>query len=228
MDKKNILDRLSDCLDCSNDTELTKVLDVPKTTLSYWRSKSSIPIDKLTDIATKFDLSLDYLVLGKQSGAKQAIDTSLLAEIAFEFEIVHKAVIEKIGVAQWMWFYDSMPEEAEKESRPTDEQISEVLQSINSRAELATIIGGIYNNVKDESNKQERVKAIRQLATITSLYQENPDARKKSSDYFDKLELIEQSKKSGNHTEYMNLLEKFGINEALFEHDIQALKTTKK
>jgi len=85
MSNKNILDRLSSSLECSNDTELTELLGVARTTLSSWRSKSSIPIDKLSEIAKKYDLSLDYLVFNKPQVTKTEI-TPIDEELIFEIE----------------------------------------------------------------------------------------------------------------------------------------------
>lgn len=69
MDKKNILDRLSVSLGCSNDTELSKAIDVARATLGTWRSRGTIPIDKVCKIAEKHNLSLDYLYFGKTQSA---------------------------------------------------------------------------------------------------------------------------------------------------------------
>lgn len=63
----NLLDRLATALNCKTDTELSEALGVARTTLSSWRSRGTIPIEKLCEVSKAKNISLNWLLLGKGS-----------------------------------------------------------------------------------------------------------------------------------------------------------------
>jgi len=189
MDKKNILDRLSESLGCSNDTELTKLLGVARTTLSSWRSKSSIPIDKLSEIAKKYDLSLDYLVFGKKQDkwSSTGINLQMLEEISCEFELQYKATVEENTAAQWVCFYDFLPEEVKRMARPSDDELEAVFRAVTKRSQMTGLVGNIYNKVASEGDEKERKKMIGHIAASSVMLLNTPGMDQKVIDDLEKL-----------------------------------------
>ena len=61
-----IIDGLKKFFDLKNETEVAKFLGVEQNTLSSWKKRDKIPYEKLDEIATKYNLSMDWL-LGNQT-----------------------------------------------------------------------------------------------------------------------------------------------------------------
>ena len=61
-----IIDGLKKFFDLKNETEVAKFLGVEQNTLSSWKKRDKIPYEKLDEIATKYNLSMDWL-LGDQT-----------------------------------------------------------------------------------------------------------------------------------------------------------------
>lgn len=63
----DILDRLRGAYGAATETELARILGVPQTTLSSWKSRHSIPLSVLIFRAAELDISLDWLIFGRDS-----------------------------------------------------------------------------------------------------------------------------------------------------------------
>jgi transcriptional regulator with XRE-family HTH domain len=72
-----ILGRLAEVVGAANQTELANRLGVTQSTVSSWRSRGTIPIKQLIEVAESKHVSLDYLLLGKSP----KIDLNLLGQI---------------------------------------------------------------------------------------------------------------------------------------------------
>jgi len=179
MSTQNIVDRLSNKLNCKTDKELSDLLDVRRTTLSSWRSKSSIPIEKLTEIARKYDLSLDYLVLGKVQEKKSSLDKELLGKIALQFEIAYKALEERNGTAAWLIADDLLSDEELQKTQPSDDEIKAVYEECHTRQLLALLIGNTYSIVADIEDEQEQEKEIKTRALNHAFFLKNPHLNEK-------------------------------------------------
>lgn len=57
-----IIDGLKKFFDLKNETEVAKFLGVEQNTLSSWKKRDKIPYEKLDEIATKYNLSMDWLL----------------------------------------------------------------------------------------------------------------------------------------------------------------------
>jgi len=66
MSLEKVLERLAHLTGAGSDAELARTLDVSRQSLSKWRSRGSIPYEKLQDFAEEHGHSLDYLLMGKE------------------------------------------------------------------------------------------------------------------------------------------------------------------
>lgn len=65
LDKKLIISRIKSAYNLKSDTELADFLGIPPTTLSSWKARNSIDLDKL--YAKCVDINWDYLITGRGS-----------------------------------------------------------------------------------------------------------------------------------------------------------------
>lgn len=63
---KEVLDRLRIVCGVNNDSDLCKSLKLPRTTISTWRSRNSVPYSLCVDLALKHGISLDWLLTGQE------------------------------------------------------------------------------------------------------------------------------------------------------------------
>lgn len=63
---KEVLDRLQVVCGVSNDSDLCKLLNLPRTTISTWRGRNSVPYALCVDLAVKHGISLDWLLTGQE------------------------------------------------------------------------------------------------------------------------------------------------------------------
>ncbi len=63
----NILKRLKEFFKVEKNIELAKALNISYNTLNTWLKRKRIPQDFLVNLAIKYNLSLDWLLLGKES-----------------------------------------------------------------------------------------------------------------------------------------------------------------
>lgn len=136
---------------------------------NYERGDRSVTKDVICALMEKYDLDPTWLLSGKEReniGQESDINIEVLMDVTHGFEVTYKAIIERNETAEWMNLYDSSPEEAEKKPRPEDEEIQLLCDEIKKTAKLVSLIGYIYNVVKDEKNEKERRKKILQQATI--------------------------------------------------------------
>jgi len=79
-----VLERLSQVLGVDSDSSLSKELGVPRTTLSSWKNRDSVPYEQCIDIAKKCGVSLDWLLTGEGSMYKEQALPSLPVKLTTE------------------------------------------------------------------------------------------------------------------------------------------------
>lgn len=62
-----ILERLKQVTACRTDSALSRALGISPQTLSSWKVRESVPYALCVDLAARHDLSLDWLLLGKET-----------------------------------------------------------------------------------------------------------------------------------------------------------------
>lgn len=60
----DVLERIKESLGVASDTELSRRLSIPKTTISGWKGRDSVPYELCVQIADMTGTSLDWLLLG--------------------------------------------------------------------------------------------------------------------------------------------------------------------
>lgn len=83
MSLEKVLERLAAVTGAHNDAELARALNSSRQSLSKWRSRGSIPYEKLHSFAEENGASLDYLLLGKEvdGGGNGGIDKAVFDEV---------------------------------------------------------------------------------------------------------------------------------------------------
>lgn len=83
MSLEKVLERLATVTGAHNDAELARALNSSRQSLSKWRSRGSIPYEKLHSFAEENGASLDYLLLGKEvdGGENGGIDKAVFDEV---------------------------------------------------------------------------------------------------------------------------------------------------
>lgn len=82
MSLEKVLERLAHLTGAGSDAELARTLDVSRQSLSKWRSRGSVPYEKLQDFAEKHGHSLDYLLMGKEpESGELEIDDAKFREV---------------------------------------------------------------------------------------------------------------------------------------------------
>jgi len=199
MSQLNILDRLCESLECSNDTELSKVFGVARTTLGSWRARGSIPIEKVCDIAEKNNLSLDYLYFGKQQEKKQSadIDIQMLGTITFEFELIYDYLVKNNPVAKWLWLHNEDPEIAKSVAYPSNEELNILLTNLYEKNVKVSKILKVYNKVIRISDETERTNEIKHEALVTATFLRDRDLveETKTKDGVDSEKILKKAKK---------------------------------
>ncbi len=62
----DILERLKQITACQTDSALSRALGISPQTLSSWKVRASVPYALCVELAIRHDLSLDWLLLGKE------------------------------------------------------------------------------------------------------------------------------------------------------------------
>ena len=73
--------RLKDRLGVESDAELARLLDIPASTVANWKSRGAVPLSVCVQAATEHGVSLDWLILGKETAAFDADAAALAAEV---------------------------------------------------------------------------------------------------------------------------------------------------
>ena len=76
--------RLKGCLGVESDAELGRLLDIPASTVANWKSRGTVPLAVCVQAATEHGVSLDWLILGKESAAFDPDAAALAAEVIVE------------------------------------------------------------------------------------------------------------------------------------------------
>ena len=76
-----IIARLKERLEVESDAKLAELLEVPASTLANWRRRRSLPYAVCVRAALAHGLSLDWLILGKETAAFDADAAALAAEV---------------------------------------------------------------------------------------------------------------------------------------------------
>lgn len=80
LDVRLIIERMKEVLGKENDKALSEELGVARTTFSNWKNRNNMPIDMILTFAQNHNLSLDWLITGKENAPKlNEMETELLA-----------------------------------------------------------------------------------------------------------------------------------------------------
>nr|DAY08986.1 MAG TPA: CI repressor [Caudoviricetes sp.] len=79
LDVRLIIERMKEVLGKENDKALSEELGVARTTFSNWKNRNNMPIDMILTFAQNYNLSLDWLIYGKENAPKlNEMETELL------------------------------------------------------------------------------------------------------------------------------------------------------
>lgn len=79
LDVRLIIERMKEVLGKENDKALIEELGVAQTTFSNWKNRNNMPIDMILTFAQNHNLSLDWLIYGKdKTQALKATEKMLL------------------------------------------------------------------------------------------------------------------------------------------------------
>ena len=79
LDVRLIIERMKEVLGKENDKALSEELGVARTTFSNWKNRNNMPIDMILTFAQNHNLSLDWLIYGKdKTQALKATEKMLL------------------------------------------------------------------------------------------------------------------------------------------------------
>lgn len=81
-DSRIIIDRMKQLEKVADDKNLAERLEVQSGTLSKWKNRNSLPIEITCAFAQRHNISLNWLILGKESPALGEMETELLARFA--------------------------------------------------------------------------------------------------------------------------------------------------
>jgi transcriptional regulator with XRE-family HTH domain len=62
---KDVITRLREALNCSNDAALAKAMKVAPSTVATWRRRNSVPYPELIELALKDNINLHWLLTGE-------------------------------------------------------------------------------------------------------------------------------------------------------------------
>ncbi len=65
-----IIEQLKKALDKKTDKDLAEFLDLPKQTISNWKNRNNMPLEKIIEFSQRFNLSLDWLITGESKESK--------------------------------------------------------------------------------------------------------------------------------------------------------------
>lgn len=74
-----VKERLKITLNIKTDRELAEVLGIAPPSVSNWKKRNTIPYDVCVEVATKHDVSLDWLILGLGPSGNHAIDAKFVS-----------------------------------------------------------------------------------------------------------------------------------------------------
>ena len=79
---RSIIERMKEALGKENDKALIEELGVAQTTFSNWKSRNNLPVDVILTFAQTHNLSLDWLISGKDAPTLDEMETELLNRFA--------------------------------------------------------------------------------------------------------------------------------------------------
>lgn len=127
------------------------------------------------------------LASDNQQASSGLIDSDLLSEIAFRFEVALKARIEEDGTAAWILAQSAFPGLTSDDERPTKEEFDAFFESCAQRFKLMGVIGSTYNYVVGEQDKKERDRAITDYSLSCAAFINNPQLAKAWTHQIDEL-----------------------------------------
>lgn len=81
-DSRSIIERMKQLEKIADDKNLAECLEVQAGTLSKWKIRNSLPVELACAFAQRHNVSLDWLILGKESPTLGEMETELLARVA--------------------------------------------------------------------------------------------------------------------------------------------------
>lgn len=83
-DLSGIIVRLKEKFNLKNDTQVANLLSVEQNTLSSWKTRNKIPYEKLDELSINSNLSLDWILSGKNEFDKYQEMISYLEKLPSE------------------------------------------------------------------------------------------------------------------------------------------------
>lgn len=65
-----IINRIKQKFELKSDTQVAKLLNVEQNTLSSWKKRDKIPYEKLDQLALNYDISIEWILSGKERDSK--------------------------------------------------------------------------------------------------------------------------------------------------------------
>lgn len=102
-----IIDRMKEVIGASTDVELANHFGGSRSGPGVWKVRGSIPVTECIDLAEKYSVSLDWLILGR--GTKQGGEAEMKAGAALQnvdtvaLEVFDMATIGKDQAADQLW-----------------------------------------------------------------------------------------------------------------------------
>lgn len=176
-------------------------IDMPLPSLRDYELGKRIPGGEAITSFMSAGISADWLLSGEGSMLKECakapsneqqagtglIDSDLLSEIAFRFEVALKARIEEDGTAAWILAQSAFPGLTSDDERPTKEEFDAFFESCAQRFKLMGVIGSTYNYVVGEQDKKERDRAITDYSLSCAAFINNPQLAKAWTHQIDEL-----------------------------------------
>lgn len=126
-----ILDRIKKILSLNTDAELATHLDVSNKTISSWRTRNSIPIESILQVAHETGQSIDFLLLGTDRKLKPKLDELLkfnelnVRDFELAGETILASVLEQFAGEELSFM-------SEEELRENGERLGTAIMSILS------------------------------------------------------------------------------------------------
>ena len=137
MDKKSavaVIARLKQVLQVKSDTELCQLTDTNKQTLSNWKTRNSVPYTLCVEVAEQKNVSLDWLLAGKEAAPIFAGVTEVKDGYKVALPPRQQAVLD---------LFNALPEEKQREILGAIEDKKRIVELEEQYRELKTALDSL-------------------------------------------------------------------------------------
>jgi len=178
----DIFDRLALYAESNTDVAIGKLLGISRQAIANARKRNVPPFEKICNFAIDNELSLDYLLQGKElkdeSFSPVSFDEDLLNYIIVDFELNYKTEVEDNKAAEWVWTRDVAPEELDNLTKPTKDEFESLSKDICEKGLVFDMIIKIYNQAIIEQDKTEQEKIIKYQTLLSAAFVKKPHMAK--------------------------------------------------